>query len=1045
MNMRKIIAVLAAALMLCTIIPMGAISVSAATSAYAENFESGDLAGWSSNTSSVVPASEFPVANANAGNYALKFVSTNYHYTNYNLAVEKNTTYRVTFSFLSGEASRPLNVRIRTHGSVDLALNQYPGSTTDWETHTLVFNSGNNAYLYFRFQAAHSTGTYYIDNLSVEKFDGTIKDDGLLQNGDFETGALDNWYGSVDTAVVDDPTGAGQGKVLQANENDKVNFISQTADITKGDKYVLSFKVYGYASVTNSAFFLRLGSPSYTSYVLNNITHTLASTADVSDTWTTQIRMNMNDKVGAWQTVTVPFTALKDGSIQIAIYNYRANAGQYYFDDFVLIKSQNDGYIYNGNFETGYNKDSWTLYQQSTLDTASARSGAYGLHTLYPAGSWSGIAQQTISNLEVGKTYGVKFWYKAIQGGVNVNVQDSASNKIANLGWNNKTSWTQVNGSFVATETTATLNFSSGGTGAAEEVYIDDVIVYEVKDPSYDGYIYNGDFDCGSTTYWNNINASSYITYDPAQVHDGIFAMALYTDGGWGGVGNQIIQNLEVGNQYYVSMWVRSDGAYINGSIQDSIINPDTNRVGTLASFPIRNNYTDWHFYDVKFTATETTATLNFNGPGSTTYAGYGYVDSIKIEAVCDRDGHTPGTAADCVNDQYCTVCGDVLATAVGHSWVDADCDTPKTCSVCGETEGDALGHTPGAAADCVNDQTCTVCGEILNAALGHTPGAAADCVNDQTCTVCGEVLTSALGHTWGSVVTDPDCVNDGYTTYTCSACGYSYKDNYTDALGHSYTETSRVDATCGADGSVTYTCGNCGDSYTETLPATGEHVYFDDCSAICEVCGYEREAGHNVIHVEAKDATCTELGNIEYWYCDVCGMAWLDEACIMNTNMMAVKLPMADHTYDNDFDADCNACGAVREVADFPIVVIGKSISEDVNGYAVLFDANVEGIVVKAGTFVQADYTNATCNGYKLVGLGVKASNGVSETTIEGLRMYDLEDDCAKFAFRIVNIPADKLDVEITMTPYYTVEIDGVETTIEGEAVVGSYTEIAG
>ena len=38
-----------------------------------------------------------------------------------------------------------------------------------------------------------------------------------------------------------------------------------------------------------------------------------------------------------------------------------------------------------------------------------------------------------------------------------------------------------------------------------------------------------------------------------------------------------------------------------------------------------------------------------------------------------------------------------------------------------------------------------------------------------------------------------------------------------------------------------------------------------------------------------------------------------------------------------------------------------------------------------------------------------------------------------------------DKLDMEITMTPYYTIEIDGVTTTIEGEAQVGSYAEVAG
>jgi hypothetical protein len=58
---------------------------------------------------------------------------------------------------------------------------------------------------------------------------------------------------------------------------------------------------------------------------------------------------------------------------------------------------------------------------------------------------------------------------------------------------------------------------------------------------------------------------------------------------------------------------------------------------------------------------------------------------------------------------------------------------------------------------------------------------------------------------------------------------------------------------------------------------------------------------------------------------------------------------------------------------------------------------------------------------------------------------MYDLEEGNAKFAFRVINIPADKLDVKITMTPYYIVEIDGVETTLYGEAVVGSYAEIAG
>jgi hypothetical protein len=41
--------------------------------------------------------------------------------------------------------------------------------------------------------------------------------------------------------------------------------------------------------------------------------------------------------------------------------------------------------------------------------------------------------------------------------------------------------------------------------------------------------------------------------------------------------------------------------------------------------------------------------------------------------------------------------------------------------------------------------------------------------------------------HSYTSVVTAPTCTAKGYTTYTCS-CGNSYKDNYTNALGHNYS-----------------------------------------------------------------------------------------------------------------------------------------------------------------------------------------------------------------------------------------------------------------
>ena len=39
--------------------------------------------------------------------------------------------------------------------------------------------------------------------------------------------------------------------------------------------------------------------------------------------------------------------------------------------------------------------------------------------------------------------------------------------------------------------------------------------------------------------------------------------------------------------------------------------------------------------------------------------------------------------------------------------------------------------------------------------------------------------------HDYNSVVTDPTCFEDGYTTHTCKLCGYVLKDTIVDALGH--------------------------------------------------------------------------------------------------------------------------------------------------------------------------------------------------------------------------------------------------------------------
>ncbi len=53
--------------------------------------------------------------------------------------------------------------------------------------------------------------------------------------------------------------------------------------------------------------------------------------------------------------------------------------------------------------------------------------------------------------------------------------------------------------------------------------------------------------------------------------------------------------------------------------------------------------------------------------------------------------------------------------------------------------------------------------------------------------------------HRYTTAVTAPTCTAQGYTTYTCSLCGHTYKDNYTAAKGHTtvYGGTSGVHQKC--------------------------------------------------------------------------------------------------------------------------------------------------------------------------------------------------------------------------------------------------------
>ena len=137
--------------------------------------------------------------------------------------------------------------------------------------------------------------------------------------------------------------------------------------------------------------------------------------------------------------------------------------------------------------------------------------------------------------------------------------------------------------------------------------------------------------------------------------------------------------------------------------------------------------------------------------------------------------------------------------------------------------------------------------------------------------------------------VTAPTCLEEGYTTYSCSACEEVIKGNIVSALGHDPVHHDAKDPTCTEIGWDAYdTCARCDYTTYVEKPALDHDLLHHDakdptCTEIgwdaydtCARCDYttyvEKPAlDHDLIHHDAKDPTCTEIGWDAYDTCARC------------------------------------------------------------------------------------------------------------------------------------------------------------------------------
>ena len=128
-----------------------------------------------------------------------------------------------------------------------------------------------------------------------------------------------------------------------------------------------------------------------------------------------------------------------------------------------------------------------------------------------------------------------------------------------------------------------------------------------------------------------------------------------------------------------------------------------------------------------------------------------------------------------------------------------------------------------------------------------------------------------------GTVV-DPLCTVKGYTRFTCSECGESYRTAYVAALGHDFCEDTEgctdcvlTPPTCTQPGKLVRTCrrDGCTETKEDIVPAKGhtpkdgtEQVFTGYKTYICDVCGetYTVWDDDRLSHVSYPEQTVTSI-----------------------------------------------------------------------------------------------------------------------------------------------------------------------------------------
>ncbi len=466
----------------------------------------------------------------------------------------------------------------------------------------------------------------------------------FIVNEDFESGVLgDDWILTTEggSMVSDEAAKDGEYGFLMSDEGYKGILTSMGFAVEEGVTYTLSFDVKALRKGTQMNYQVKNPKDPAKPGNGNNFDGNKLNQVD-----------NMT---GEWQHIEYSFTKTTEpndyASILIVSLGY-----DFYVDNIAVTKDEGGepevpAGPFVDTFEDG-NADGWKVSGDggTGITDEDAANGSYAFVVQGTANEdYNNTAESPTVPVQAGKTYIVSYQAKYLPGtasgsAIAINMTNYGdANRGSKLEGLLDTTWPRLSDSWkeYSHEVTPSKDgfLSMMFINCNANYYIDDFKVSEAgaEEPVF-GFV-NGDFETGDITGWETWQ-NSVISEEAS--YNGEYGANLIGDGGWGGMLDQTITGLTVGNEYKLSFMLKVNNNGVNVQVK---LNPsDKNSIEGCGGWYDKNKAGEWTKIEYTFVAPAESIFVNFCGAGNK-IAEDAYVDDFVI--VDTAAGDEPGDPAD--------------------------------------------------------------------------------------------------------------------------------------------------------------------------------------------------------------------------------------------------------------------------------------------------------------------------------------------------------------------------------------------------------------